>query len=300
MAVRYDKIKPLICFSVDTRGWAFHNIALQVAKHLSQYFEFVITAPGEPAPRCDALVCLWWRLWDDLDRSNAHRSVACFYDHWSYSRYAADAGRVLSEADAVIVANDLLLRELLLRWRLPAAWVCEDGVDLELFPWQPLPQKLIFGWTGRSDIALTRDGRPDGKGLGLLMDAAEMARVPLVVQDSRNMTVRHDKMAEAFYHNIAVYCCASDCEGTPNTILEAAACGRPVITTDVGLARKLVHHGYSGLLVERSVSDFADAFRRIKQMPLEAMSRNARRAARLHAWSAKIGAWWDCLSSLTQ
>jgi glycosyltransferase involved in cell wall biosynthesis len=38
-------------------------------------------------------------------------------------------------------------------------------------------------------------------------------------------------------------------EGTPRSLLEAAACGLPIITTDVPGCREVVEHGVSGLLV---------------------------------------------------
>lgn len=38
-------------------------------------------------------------------------------------------------------------------------------------------------------------------------------------------------------------------EGVPKTLLEAAACGRPIVTTDIPGCRDIVHHGENGLLV---------------------------------------------------
>jgi glycosyltransferase involved in cell wall biosynthesis len=43
----------------------------------------------------------------------------------------------------------------------------------------------------------------------------------------------------------------SDAEGTPNAIMEAMACARPVVTTDVGDAGALVCNGRSGFVVDR-------------------------------------------------
>jgi glycosyltransferase involved in cell wall biosynthesis len=54
---------------------------------------------------------------------------------------------------------------------------------------------------------------------------------------------------ERYYSAMDVYVCASATEGLSNSILEAMACGRPVIATKVGGNPELVQHGESGYLV---------------------------------------------------
>ncbi len=46
-----------------------------------------------------------------------------------------------------------------------------------------------------------------------------------------------------------IFCLPSYREGLPTTIIEAAACGRPVVATDVPGCRHAVRHGETGLLV---------------------------------------------------
>ena len=41
----------------------------------------------------------------------------------------------------------------------------------------------------------------------------------------------------------------SDAEGTPNAVMEAMACGRPVVATDVGDVARIVEDGVSGFVV---------------------------------------------------
>lgn len=49
-------------------------------------------------------------------------------------------------------------------------------------------------------------------------------------------------------------------EGIPRSLLEAAACGRPIITTDMPGCREIVRHGHNGLLVTpRDPLQLADA-----------------------------------------
>jgi glycosyltransferase involved in cell wall biosynthesis len=53
------------------------------------------------------------------------------------------------------------------------------------------------------------------------------------------------------YADLDVVVLTSDNEGMPTSIIEAMAAGRPVVATDVGGVRSLVHHEQTGLLVPR-------------------------------------------------
>lgn len=59
-------------------------------------------------------------------------------------------------------------------------------------------------------------------------------------------------------------------EGTPRTLLEAAAMGKPLITTDTVGCKEVVDHGVNGLLCEvRSASSLALAMERMIDLPHE-------------------------------
>jgi glycosyltransferase involved in cell wall biosynthesis len=72
-------------------------------------------------------------------------------------------------------------------------------------------------------------------------------------------------------------------EGTPKTLLEAAACGKPLITTDVPGCRETVQNGYNGYLCQvRSAPDLADKLLAVAQLPparLAAMGAASRQLA---------------------
>lgn len=53
----------------------------------------------------------------------------------------------------------------------------------------------------------------------------------------------------ALYRKTHIVCLPSYREGTPKTLIEAAACGRPIVTTDVPGCRLVTHHQQNGLLV---------------------------------------------------
>lgn len=77
-------------------------------------------------------------------------------------------------------------------------------------------------------------------------------------------------------------------EGAPRSLIEAAAMGRPVITTDVPGCRAVVDNGISGLLCDvRSAASLADSFRRFAALSL------AERQAMGDAGRAKMEADYD-------
>jgi len=67
------------------------------------------------------------------------------------------------------------------------------------------------------------------------------------------------------------YVLSSMTEGMPNVLLQAAATGLPIVTTDVGEARAIVEDGRTGLVVPaKSPEPLAGAMVRVEQMSLPA------------------------------
>jgi glycosyltransferase involved in cell wall biosynthesis len=72
-----------------------------------------------------------------------------------------------------------------------------------------------------------------------------------------------DDMAKCI-QNCAVVCLPSYREGLPKSLLEAASCGRPIITTDVPGCREIVQDGVNGYLVPSKNPDLlAEALSRL-------------------------------------
>jgi glycosyltransferase involved in cell wall biosynthesis len=65
-----------------------------------------------------------------------------------------------------------------------------------------------------------------------------------------------------WYNRGTVLVCASESEGTPNTALEAAACGCTVVTTRVGNMPELIRDGVNGVFVDRELDSLHAGARR--------------------------------------
>src|SRR5207244_1546991 len=73
---------------------------------------------------------------------------------------------------------------------------------------------------------------------------------------------------EAVYYGSDVIALSSDNEGTPVCLIEALACGRPVIATDVGGVPDLLEEGRLGILVPpRDDAAFAEALLAVANAP---------------------------------
>ena len=89
-------------------------------------------------------------------------------------------------------------------------------------------------------------------------------------QGVRFLGMRDD--VEDLYHAMDLYVLASHREGFPRSAMEAAACGLPIIATDIRGCRQVVEHGETGLLVEvRSAVSLREAL-------ADLLSDDARRA----------------------
>lgn len=121
-----------------------------------------------------------------------------------------------------------------------------DGVDLEKFRpdnlerFSNISNRVInVGWVGNSKFA-DSENDDDLKGVRKIVLPAieelikEGYNIRRKFADRNEQYIPHNKMPE-YYNSIDVYICASKEEGTPNPVLEAMACGIPVISTDVGI-----------------------------------------------------------------
>lgn len=166
-----------------------------------------------------------------------------------------------------------------------------SGVDLDAFPFAPpAPGTPVVMLVSR----LLRD-----KGIGEFVEAAESLRKKnvaarfVVVGDadpdnpsavgpeqvskwSGEGTVewwgRRSNVAEALAASHVV-CLPSYREGLPKVLLEAAATGRPIVSTDVPGCRDVVRHGVNGLLVPaRDAPALAAAIERLVADPAMRLS----------------------------
>ncbi len=212
--------------------------------------------------------------------------------------------RLLNAVTDAFVAISRKHREYLVNEaHLPASkiTVIENGVDLELF--QPGPPSGLLGLRSeRPRVGLVAVLRPEKDvttwlhTIRLLVDRGVEAEY-LVVGDgperrqlerlARELGIAHavrfvgmQQDMPAVYRDLDICVLTSRGEVLPCTLMEAMACGKPVVATRVGAVEDLVSHGQTGLLAEPgNVEQLADAVARLvtDTTTREAMGQAARR-----------------------
>ena len=179
-----------------------------------------------------------------------------------------------------VVANSTHLAELAKETYPGRIDVIPNGVDTRQFrprrhPFRHrvlsvgrlIPRKgfdiLIHALTGtKYSLTIVGDG-PERKNLATL---AKKCEVPLTITGA----VSHDEMPR-YYQSHDIFALASKNEGMSNAVLEAMACGMPIVMTDVGGAEELVN--MNGQLVCQDAGYIREALKNLSICPAGRTSR---------------------------
>jgi glycosyltransferase involved in cell wall biosynthesis len=203
-------------------------------------------------------------------------SLVSFYRSGKHAAGYADR-IAFHMADLNVGNSDAVSREMILVGGCPAhkAHVIHNGVDLNRFRCDlSSARRTALGWDDRhvvfgmianfrpckrhrdfvevASIVLRR--HPEARFLMVGADSGSRAAVSaqirgLGLDESKVHILDADPHPENIFTAIDIYVCTSETEGFSNVILEAMACGKPVIATDVGGNVESVQDGKTGFLV---------------------------------------------------
>lgn len=169
------------------------------------------------------------------------------------------------------------------------------GVDPRRFyPMNRKPgNKLIFGFAGNPN----KHGSTKGF-LDYILPAFDQVReVELRTALGGDESIPHDKMVD-FYNSVDVLVCMSRTETGPMPVLEAMACGKPVISTNVGMVPEIVSHLSNGIIVDRSIESLVSWIKHMNENRdiLAQLGESAIKTISNHwTWSGVIDLWGDLI-----
>jgi len=262
---------PKLRIIYDVPGWAYHRRALNLQRWAPDDFEVSLAPLQRPGDLEEALGP------DPVDivfviPTHEARMVRRSIDErgWKTRLVGSwNAGwplqlgpfyRSYGTTDAMVVNNRIAWER---SGQLPRAHLLPNGVDLDTFrvqvPVESRTPKVL--WVGSQ---LRRKQKGYDRIMLPLQESLRREGIDceLLLVDSYDPANRSAEQMADWYNEGTVLVCASTSEGTPNTALEAAACGCTVVSTPVGNMPELIRDGENGYLVQGDPAELLLAVRR--------------------------------------
>jgi len=270
--------KPKILLITDVFGWGGHHRGLQIMKYLSDEFEFELITQamfgkGEHKYKLKQYD-LYYPLFHVQLRLNRLRpllpkTVTVVTGRTALKEKFNDYGptvregflRFANQARAIFVNNLLCMKELKSFYDGNVFYV-PRGVDEKLFSYAPYPkQSFAACFVGK--------GRMPQKGyFSHITPACQKTRTQLIsnILNYRN-AVSQEEVKRTIYDRANVLMVASTVDGTPNPALEAASCGRPILSNAIGNMPEFIENGVNGFLVPRKIPAYMEKLKWMKNNP---------------------------------
>ena len=296
----------------DKKRWAFDSIAQSLVKYNPRkdvdlsilHIKSDLATIRKKHAKYDRVLVMGWQNYDVVKFLEPSRTFIGLHSHHSW-----DDRKTTPETDvnppaslienlsrfAKVNAVSKRLYDLFKRNGLSNIWYTPNGVDSQMFvPDSHDPQNPFrIGYSGSK----AHDWR---KGVSeFIIPSAKAAGVETsLAMLSTDDYVPLDEMPK-FYRSIDCYLCASSSEGFSLSVLEAASCGKPIITTKVGGTDELMQDGVNGFIVPRNVEAMAEKIRSLKDDPqlYRSMSISMRKHVVDHwCWSKRAVDWINFLT----
>jgi glycosyltransferase involved in cell wall biosynthesis len=294
-----------ILLLVDKLNWAYHSIAKSLCKYNTEkdiFFDVLPIKGGvdrikKEYHKYDLFYIMGFQTDKKLGFLPKNKTVIGIHSCHSWdNKQTTPTNIVYPDSSLVDHLNSYLrvnavskyLYDVFKKSGLNNLYYTPNGVDSELFlPHDNIRVGFTVGYSGTK----THDWR---KGISeFIVPAAEKAGVKVnLAMRIKGDTIPIEEMP-AFYNTLDAYICASSSEGFSLSVLEAASCGVPIISTRVTGCTELIRHGENGLFVDRNVDDIVEKINTLKDSKLRSfMGRNMRQdIVDYHCWSKKIDKW---------
>ena len=270
--------KPKVLIVVDVYGWAWYIKSLQLKKYLSDDFDIdIVWVVGKNRVtriplNYDAYITYGYGFIDLLAPISRNKKSTGVTAH----REPSQMPKVISKMKRAkyVHANSMLLYYELYEHGIENVYYLPNGVNENLFKeTNPIPvdnDDIVVGHVGKKS---NRKGQNT-----YIIPAIKEAKAKSVIHLNKyNNAVPHHKMVD-IHNSYDFFICASLEDGTPNGALEAAACGRPILSNKIGNMPELIKNGYNGFLVDKKVKNYVRKIKwfRLHREKMIQMGKNAR------------------------
>ncbi len=279
--------KPKILIITDVKGWAWWLKSQYLKEYLKDEFDITVQCViGEG--------CISKNKIDQISYDLYFTYGFSYIDHlYKVPKNKKITGVTAHRRKQVIFskmkqagnqhANSKMLLKELHDMGFKRAYYLPNGVDADLFkPINPIRKEgeLIVGHVGKECHV---KGQKE-----FILPAINVTGCKSVT-NLRTWKDRlpHKEMPQ-IYNEMDVFVVASIEDGTPNPALEAASCGRPIISNQIGNMPELIKDGWNGFIVERKLGAYIEKINYFKDNrdELIRMGNNARKSI-LEGWTWK-------------
>jgi glycosyltransferase involved in cell wall biosynthesis len=181
-------------------------------------------------------------------------------------------------------------------------FLTEPGVDISLFkrikPYNLDSNKpLVIGFSGTS-----KSKKHDNlKGVSQFIKPLEqMDGIELKLAIEGEITQKPLEEMHKYYNELDLYISVSNSEGFSQSVLEAFACGCPIISTRVGGNEDLIKEGVNGFFVNRNLEEIKKTityFIKNREELAKMGNENIKIVQHNYDWNIKVKTWTDFMTS---
>ncbi len=222
-----------VLFIVDSYNWALsnraENLKIYYSKHKILIRQFN-DLDGLDFNDFDLVYVLNWKdhihIFKKISANRKYRLVTTISSHTGRGD-ALSISNILNNYDAISTSSIFLFDEF--KNSYPGkVFYTPFGVNTEVFYKKNNPSDFfnIFGWVGNHKRPVKR--------FEIIKDVFKSLGREYCLKTAFQTDGFNKSEMLKFYNSIGTLICFSESEGTPNPILEAGACGRAIISTNVG------------------------------------------------------------------
>lgn len=294
---------------VDKYNWAYDSIAQNLIRCNPYDWDLNILAIKKDRKKIkkkhtkyDFFFVLGWQNYDTVSYLPKNKTLVGIHSFHAWDNRESLPGKEAKPPAWLISKLGTFLGVNAVSDKLAEAFkdtgvICtRNGVNTEIFkPLNIKPDVFKVGYSG----TIKHDWRK--RITEIIIPAAERARVPYELAMRKHQSYVPMNEMPVFYQKLSCYLCASKSEGFSLSVLEAAACGIPIISTKVSGCVRLIEHGVNGFLVNEKnkfsmIDEFANYIENLRDdnSLREKISHNMRKTVeKEYSWEERSKDWFN-------